>query len=362
MKKKALDVLVLGGGLTGLAIAYYLRNSDFTIKILEGRQRLGGRICTLYNDGKPPIEMGATWLGSNHTALTEILKELNIEIFEQALGEQAIYEPISTSPPQLVTLPPNNEPSFRIVGGSSKLIQVLESHLSKDQIYIGQQVGSIHFDSNGFKVKCQKSEHHSDIVISTLPPNLLVSSLEMSPDLNGEMTELAQNTHTWMGESIKVSLSFAKPFWQDENTSGTIFSSVGPIQEMYDHSDYENKLFALMGFMNSSYYSVSKEERINLILKQLQKYFGPKVDEFIAYDEMLWIKEPLTFGHYDAHILPHQNNGHPLFKEALLNGNFYIAGSETADQFPGYMEGAIRSAKFVSQQLLKRSRNMDEIG
>lgn len=362
MNRETTDVLILGAGLTGLAIAYYLRKQNFTINILEGRERLGGRIFTQYKEGLAPIEMGATWLGSKHTALVAILKELDIAIFEQALGEKAIYEPISTSPPQLVGLPPNDEPSFRIAGGSSRLINTLKDHLKKEQIQLGQKIKSIHKDENGFRVKCEQAEFYSKIVVSTLPPNLLISSIEIIPDLNNEIKEVALNTHTWMGESIKVSLSFEHPFWQDNNSSGTIFSSVGPIQEMYDHSDFENKYFALKGFMNSSYFSVDKEVRLKLILQQLHKYYGEKVNNFIAYDEMVWIKEPFTFGYHDSHILPHQNNGNPLFRKEHFDGKFFLAGSETSDQFPGYMEGAIRSAQFVSKQLLKMEAELNEIG
>lgn len=39
-----------------------------------------------------------------------------------------------------------------------------------------------------------------------------------------------------MGESIKVGLTYATPFWR-EKSSETIFSNVGPIPEMYDYSN-----------------------------------------------------------------------------------------------------------------------------
>ena len=37
---------------------------------------------------------------------------------------------------------------------------------------------------------------------------------------------------------------------------------------------------------------------------------------------------------------------------AYLNGKFFVAGSETANKFPGYMDGAIRSAQYVVKQVL----------
>ena len=39
-----------------------------------------------------------------------------------------------------------------------------------------------------------------------------------------------------MGESIKVGLTYATPL-EREKSSETIFSNVGPIPEMYDHSN-----------------------------------------------------------------------------------------------------------------------------
>lgn len=56
-----------------------------------------------------------------------------------------------------------------------------------------------------------------------------------------------------MGESIKVGLTYATPFWR-EKSSETIFSNVGPIPEMYDHSNAEETYFGLMGFLNGAYH------------------------------------------------------------------------------------------------------------
>ena len=165
--------------------------------------------------------------------------------------------------------------------------------------------------------------------------------------------EIMKNTHTWMGESIKVGLRFSEPFWRSKNSSGTIFSNVGPISEFYDHSNYEDNLFALKGFLNGSFFSVSQEERIEMVMRQLQKYYGKIVTNFIDYEELVWRNEPLTYASYEKDIFPHQNNGNAVYQKPYWEGKFFIAGSETARQFPGYLEGAIRSAYAVVEQLEK---------
>ena len=126
---KESDVIIIGAGLTGLSIAYFLKEEGLKITILEANNRLGGRILTDNYPHGPRVEMGATWLGKKHLHLNILLKDLNIGIFEQALGSTAFYEPISTSPPQIVTLPPNNDPSYRIKNGSYHLIENWSMHL-----------------------------------------------------------------------------------------------------------------------------------------------------------------------------------------------------------------------------------------
>ena len=245
MKEKSSDIIIIGAGLTGLAITYYLRHSNLNIKIIEARDRIGGRIYTKRAVDSPPIEMGATWLGKAHTQLLALLKELDIDIFDQKFGDTAIYEPISTSPPQLVRLPPNNDPSYRIKGGTDLLMHALASHFDSDKLHLEQEVQYIQREGEELIVKTQDQEFRGDIVITTLPPHLFVNKIKVSPALPSELIEIANSTHTWMGESIKIALSFEEAFWEEVSLSGTIFSSVGPIPEMYDHSNYGETRFAL---------------------------------------------------------------------------------------------------------------------
>ena len=350
MKGIESDVLIIGGGLTGLTLAYLLRDKGLKVLIVEARERLGGRIDTKYDEHLPAREMGATWLGAKHTALNELLNTLNLEIFEQELGTTAIYEPISTSPHQLVSLPPNTDPSYRIKGGSSHLINTLHAYLDPEQILTHRIVKSIQMEPDGISVKTATQTFKATFVVSTLPPNLLTQTIEFDPPLPNSLLEIARQTHTWMGESIKIALSYPTPFWKEMGSSGTIVSNVGPIPEMYDHSNVEHSLFALKGFLNNTYYSLSKVERLALILRQLRKYYGDKVENYLSYEETVWQHEPFTYAPYQSHVLPHQYNGHAIYRNTFWEGKFLVAGSETATHFPGYMEGAVRSAQFAYQK------------
>ena len=352
MPNQTSDIIIIGAGLTGLSLAYMLRDSGLSVIILEARSRIGGRIHTLYPEEQASQDMGATWLGTKHQHLTQLLQELEIGVFAQELGDKAIYEPMSINPPQLVVLPKNQDPSYRISGGSSALINRLKDELHAGQILTNQIVSSITQEANQINVKTENNLYTATTVISTLPPYLLTKTIEINPVLPEELTKIAATTHTWMGESIKISLAYESPFWKEENTSGTIFSNVGPIPEMYDHSDLANRKYALKGFLNGNYHSLTKDERLTMILKQLKKYYGDKASKPIAYHETVWRHESFTSVAYDQHILPHQNNGHPMFRGSYLDNRLYVAGAETAAHHSGYMDGAVGSAKHAYDQIM----------
>jgi monoamine oxidase len=70
-------VVVLGGGLAGLTAAYRLMNQGYEVIVLEGQNRVGGRVLTVRDAFKAAghVEMGATRIFSTHTGT---LKYVNL--------------------------------------------------------------------------------------------------------------------------------------------------------------------------------------------------------------------------------------------------------------------------------------------
>ena len=344
------DIVIIGGGFSGLLIAYFLQKEGMNPQILEARNRLGGRIYTLRSDDAH-IEMGATWLGKKHHHLVDLLDDFGIDICEQYMGSKGYYEPMSVMPPQLVDLPPGEEPSYRIKGGTDILIQRLARRLDQNQIHLNEAVQTIRETNSTLEIQTDSNVFEADIAISTLPPKLLVDSVQFSPALPDEFTDIASQTHTWMADSIKVALTFEEPFWRNPDSSGTIFSNVGPVSEMYDHSG--DGRYALKGFMNNAWHAVSREQRKQLVIEQLRRFYGSKVDSYRSYRELVWQNEPFTYSNYKKPVTPHQNNGHSIFQQAFFDQRLIIAGSETATEFPGYMDGVVESAQRTVRQLKK---------
>ena len=108
------DVIIIGGGLSGLSTAYRLKKQHLNFKILEAQNRLGGRFETIYGNHKTPMEMGATWFGKEHNKLLHFLSEINVGFFEQHNEGIALFETLSFEPPQQYFVPANEHSAYRI--------------------------------------------------------------------------------------------------------------------------------------------------------------------------------------------------------------------------------------------------------
>jgi monoamine oxidase len=80
---EATDVLVLGAGVSGLATAARLANAGCTVRVLEARDRVGGRIHTLRGDGWPaPVELGAEFVQGRVPELLGLAARAGLPVVE----------------------------------------------------------------------------------------------------------------------------------------------------------------------------------------------------------------------------------------------------------------------------------------
>lgn len=234
-------VLIIGAGLSGLLTAYRLKQAGIPFKVLEARDRIGGRINTVLGANKTPTEMGATWFNEQHYNLVALLQELGIGAFEQYMDDSVFYQREANSPAEKIQIP-KQSPSYRIYGGTSNLINTLYQKLAQDEVLLNQAVTSIKFKDDKFQVIANQT-FEADKVILAIPPKLWAKKIQFLPALPEDLTTIAKQTHTWMEDSIKVALSYDSPFWQEEKIPSTLFSNVGPITEFYDHCNYEKSKF-----------------------------------------------------------------------------------------------------------------------
>lgn len=87
----------------------------------------------------------------------------------------------------------------------------------------------------------------------------------------------------------------------------------------------------------------------------MRTFVGREAANYLSYTDKLWRNDPYTFATYQRPIMPHQHNGHPLYKQALMNGKLFLAGTETSPHFGGYMEGAFYSGLTAAKSILSRN-------
>lgn len=349
---KSQNIIIIGGGLSGLCLAYTLSKHNFKSTILEGSSRLGGRIQTLKGEGGTPLELGATWFSDMHHNLLQLLKELGLERFTQFAKGKSLFQTKSFEPPQGFFIPESESPSYRIAYGTEALIKALASKIGPQSIELDCKVNSISQVGQKLMVKTTNERiFEADKVILCLPPKLGYNSIKFSPELPENISSILPCVQTWMAGSIKFVLEYEMPFWRDKGYSGMLFSHSGIIMEMYDHTSHEENKFGFTGFLNSSALSYSKTERQKLVLNQLSKLLGKEALKPLTYNDKIWTNEFISNDN-ESILRAHQNNGHPIFDVCFMNKKLFFSGTETSQNFSGYMEGAILSAKKTADRIL----------
>ena len=345
------DVIIVGGGLSGLTTAYHLQKQHISFKILEGQSRLGGRIETIFGENQTPMEMGATWFGKEHRNVQSLLSELSIPFFEQHTEGIALFETLSTEKPQSYFTPSNTHSAYRVLGGTGQIVNALQEKIGLENIVLNCKVTQVEEQTDGLNISdSDGNAYFSKKMILALPPQLAAYAISFSSELPVELTKIMQHTQTWMSGSVKFSVEYKTAFWLENKFSGTVFSQSGLACEIYDHSHFEDGKFALKGFLNGSALHFSKSERQAKVIAQLTHYFGSDAQAFLSYNDKIW-NDAFIDGH--GPFLPgHHNNGHPRFAKSYFNDKLFFAGTETSPAFGGYMDGAIIAAKATSERVL----------
>jgi len=77
------DVVVLGGGISGLYAALQLQERGYSVRVLEATNRVGGRMFTIDNlPGKP--EVGGVEVGDGYQSLIGLAKKVGVPIVDHA--------------------------------------------------------------------------------------------------------------------------------------------------------------------------------------------------------------------------------------------------------------------------------------
>lgn len=344
-------VIIIGGGLSGLTLAYLVSKKNIQAQILEASPRLGGRIQTIKGKNETPLELGATWFSDIHPNLLALIDELGLVKYPQYSKGISFFKTKSFEPAQQFIVPEAESPSYRIAGGTEAIIDSLSKQISSENILLNTKVKLIKELNDELLIETEcGQEFHADKVIVCIPPQLASSNIQYFPELGQEIHAFFSNVQTWMSGSIKFVLEYEENFWRKKGMSGMLYSHTGIVSEMYDHSNFEENKFGFTGFLSGAAANYSQELRKELLLQQLHELFGDKIMKPLSYFDKIWTDEYIAGGNQIIQR-PHQNNGHKLLQDSYLGEKLYFSATETSSIYPGYMEGAVCAAKRVVREI-----------
>lgn len=355
------DVLIIGGGLSGLTAAYFLKKNGFDIQVLEANNYLGGRIKTVNTDSNMALEMGATWV-FNDPHLKALMSEINTSLYPQYASGTGLYEVSSSEKIQEFNTHQmtGGQTYHKVVGGTSQIINSLSDLIGEEHIEINAQVVKIKDYGSSISVytKDNRSFKAQQVVV-TIPPKLLAATVLFEPNLTLNSESIRQKTHTWMADSVKFSIEYKKPFWREKGYSGFAVSNAGLVREIQDQVNENQTAFGLVGFLvpTAAQINMSKDQRKEIVINDLVRLFGDEAKDALNYEDLIWSLQAYTSPNASVNsgLFAHQNNGHSEIVAPQMENKLFFSGAETSSTNPGYMEGAVQTAKLVAQKIITKN-------
>ncbi len=355
-----LDTAIIGGGLSGLALAHSIQQQGREFALFEARDRLGGRILCVPSDGMA-LDLGPSWYWPNtQPRMTQLVAELGLEAYSQHNQGTVLNLNNPDKPPQpYPTSSGVHDGAQRLVGGMGSLVQALAANLPADALHTGHVLIAIieHSEHVELHFRCGESVQliAARRVVLAVPPRVLEEHVRFEPPLDETMRQSMRATYTWMADQAKVVVTYPQAFWRTAGVAGNAFveHEQAVLYETFDACNAAADQAALGGFvaLPPALRKSFQEGMPLLISSQLVQLFGSEADDGTQHMQD-WASEIYTSSTLDqSPPTRHPAYGDTTLRRPLWNAKLYFCGSETASYAAGYMEGALEASERVSTML-----------
>lgn len=247
---------------------------------------------------------------------------------------------------------------LRIRQGTQGLSLGLASSLPKDIVKLSQPVHSItQLADRSVQIQAGGAVYSARKAIITIPSPAL-KNISFFPKLPAAKQVFLESTT--YGYYTKAIMEFRSPFWIKGGFCGLAQSFIGPASVVRDSCSPEDRKYVLTCFMSGdpgrSWAALPTKEREQALLKQLGKLFNVQnvASEFVQMTTYEWVNDEFSgWGCPCTALTPGvlDTVGPDALREN--SGNLHFAGTETAGEWKGYMEGAIRSGERAAAEVVK---------
>src|SRR5689334_9377154 len=121
------DVVVVGGGLSGLVAARKIRAGGKSVLVVEARDRVGGRLLNHELRSGHVIEAGGAFVGPTQDHVLRLAKQLDVRTFQEYVAGNNIYiNSAGVAIPYTGTVPPDPQ-----IADAAVLIQMINTYAAE---------------------------------------------------------------------------------------------------------------------------------------------------------------------------------------------------------------------------------------
>lgn len=250
---------------------------------------------------------------------------------------------------------------IRFKSGTSGFAERLTKKLDGPNVRLGMVVETVeqHRESGFVLVRTSGGQEFRGRKLIVSIPTPVYKTITWSPPLPAEKSGIANRTR--YGCYFKYLVLFSKPFWRDAGFCGLSQSFLGPVSVSRDTSVDEEENYALTCFIGGVFArrwsALPTEEKRRTVLRQLADVFSQGKDishMCVGTMESPWVDEAFSGWGCPCPVMPAGVMESGKGVEALQRpyGDLHFVGTEMADIWRGYMDGAVRSGEAGAEKVL----------
>ncbi|MHA3023045.1 flavin monoamine oxidase family protein [Mycobacterium sp. BMJ-28] len=221
-------------------------------------------------------------------------------------------------------------------------------------VHLDTVVHRIARDGSGYRVESGTESWTAAAVVVAIPPAHR-GAITFEPALPEAHQELV--SHWPQGNLSKAYAAYDTPFWRRDGCSGEALSDEGPVFITFDVSPSEDGPGVLLGFADARTFDpLPPSQRRERALRCFTALFGEAAATPIDYLDHCWGTEPFAPGGPTAAVPPGSWTSYGHVLRAPVDGLFW-AGTETADEWTGFLDGAVRSGRRAATEVVAYLRN-----
>jgi monoamine oxidase len=212
-------------------------------------------------------------------------------------------------------------------------------------------VRRIDYHDDGVTVTSEKGTADAKYVVVAIPPEHW-NVIEFTPALPAEHRQLPDQ---WpQGRLSKAYVAYPTPFWRSAGFSGEALSDEGPVFITFDVSPQPDGPGILLGFVDARKFDeLPADQRRQRALECFAALFGDEALKPIDYVDHRWGAEEFAPGGPTAAVPPGSwTRFGPWLRRPI--GPVHWAGTETADEWTGFLDGAVRSGHRAAAEVAAR--------